>query len=106
MVEFVRENQLKHPIMYMVPKPPAAWRSGTINHRVEAIMHLAMNTQKAVFKLVLHWAATRGHGSALLKRLQPLVQQVTGLRLSYLPVRMFKNDKFGGYVAEIIVHWP
>ena len=63
-------------------------------------MHLAMNTQKAVFKLVLHWASSLLHGPTLMKRLQPLVTHVQLLRLPYICVHMFKNDKFGGYVAE------
>jgi hypothetical protein len=63
-------------------------------------MHLAMNAQKAVFKLVLHWASLKDQGPALKKRLQPLIKSVKRLRLTFIPCRSFKNDKFGGWVAE------
>ena len=89
-----------HPELFDLPAPPCAWSIGSINHRVETIMHMAMNTQKAVFKLLLQWCANLDHGQTLLSRLQPLVHSVQGLRLPFVPVRMFKNDKFGGYVAE------
>ena len=42
-----------------------AWNVGTLNQRVETIMHLAMNTQKAVFKLVLQWASSMDKGAEL-----------------------------------------
>ncbi len=90
----------QHPHMYELPATPAAWSIGSMDQRVEAIMHLAMNTEKAVFKLVLKWASLSGNGGLLRRRLQPLVESVSTLRLPYLPVRMFKNEKFGGYVAE------
>jgi hypothetical protein len=63
-------------------------------------MHLAMNTQKAVFKLVLHWASSMEKGTELKKRIKPLVESVQELCLPYIPCRMFKNEKFGGFVAE------
>jgi hypothetical protein len=100
MLEFVHTNQMEHPHMYKVPPSPAAWNIGTLDQRPETIMHLAMNTQKAVLKLILHWASGFGRGTALIKRLTPLVSLVQRMRLDYLPVRMFKNNKFGGFVAE------
>jgi hypothetical protein len=36
-----------------------------MDQRVETIMHLAMNTQKAVFKLVLQWASSMEKGKEL-----------------------------------------
>ena len=63
-------------------------------------MHLSMNTQKAVFRLILHWAADLDQGPALKKYLQPLIESVQSLRVPFVPCRMFKNDKFGGFVAE------
>jgi hypothetical protein len=100
MTAFVKADKLEHPSLYLLPAPPSAWSIGTIDQRVETIMHLAMNTQKAVLKLVLHWASGSDNGSALRKRLLPLVTSVQALRLPYIPCRMFKNDKFGGFVAE------
>jgi hypothetical protein len=77
-----------------------AWNIGTINQRVEKIMHLAMNTQKAVFKLVSQWALSMDKGAELKKRLKPFVESAQELRLPYLPCCMFKDGKFGGFVAE------
>jgi hypothetical protein len=39
-------------------------------------------------------------GTELKKRIKPLVESVQELRLPYVPCRMFKNEKFGGFVAE------
>ena len=73
---------------------------GTMEQRVETIMHLSMNTQKAVFRLILQWASDMDQGKGLRDRLEPMVHSVQSLRLPYIPCRMFKNDKFGGFVAE------
>ena len=99
-VEYVKAEQESHPHLYALPTPPASWGIGSMNQRVETIMHLAMNTQKAVMKLILHWSADAGLGPTLKKRLQPLITSVQAMRLPFLPCRMFKNDKFGGFVAE------
>jgi hypothetical protein len=96
----VANDRRRHPDQYMLPTIPAAWHIGSVDQRVETIMHLAMNTQKAVFKLVLHWAGMMDHGPTLRNRIQPLLHAVQELCLPYLPARMFKNGKFGGYVAE------
>ncbi len=50
---YVDKDRISHPQLYQLPLSPMAWNIGNINQRVETIMHLAMNTQKAVFKLVL-----------------------------------------------------
>jgi hypothetical protein len=71
-----------------------------MDQRVETIMQLAMNTPKAVFKLVLHWASSMEKGKELKKRIKPLIESVQDLRLPYIPCRMFKNEKFGEFVAE------
>ena len=82
MVAYVEEDRIFNPILYQVPPPPAAWGIGTISQRVETIMHLAMNTQKAI----LHWAAASDHGKELKKRLDPLVESVQELRPSLHPL--------------------
>ncbi len=99
-VAYVKQDHVGHPQLYELPLPPSVWNIGSMNQRVETIMHLAMNTQKAVLKLVLQWASDLDRGPALRKLLQPLVESVQVLRLPYLPCRMFKNEKFGGFVAE------
>jgi hypothetical protein len=74
-----------------------------MDQRVETIMHLAMNTQKAVFKLVLQWASSMEKGKELKKRIKPLIESVQGLRLPYIPCRMFKNENLGGLLQRITV---
>ena len=100
MKDHIATDSALYPDIYKLPSHPTGWHIGTINQRVETIMHLAMNTQKAVFKLLLQWAASLDLGPTLRKHLSPLVEVVQNLRLPFLPVRMFKNDKFGGFVAE------
>ncbi len=39
-------------------------------------------------------------GKELKARIKPMIESVQELRLPYIPCRMFKNEKFGGYVAE------
>ncbi len=99
-VAYVNADQQQQPDIYELPPTPPCWSIGTLNQRVETIMHLAMNTQKAVFKLVLKWASDMDNGTLLRSRLKPLIASVQGLRLPYVPARMFKNAKFGGFVAE------
>jgi hypothetical protein len=99
-VAYVRKDYFGHPQLNQLPPPLSAWSIGTMDQRVETIMHLAMNTQKAVFKLVLQWASSMEKGKELKKRIKPLIESVQGFRHPYIPCRMFKNNKFGGFVAE------
>ncbi len=99
-MDFVSKDCVCHPQLYALPDPPSSWRIGTIHQKVETIMHLAMNTQKAVLILVLHWASSLDKGTELKKRLQPMIESVHNLRLPFAPCRTFKNEKFGGWVAE------
>jgi hypothetical protein len=63
-------------------------------------MHLSMNTQKAVLRLVLHCAADSDCGAALKNCLTPSIELVQDLRLPCIPCHMFSTNKFGGFVAE------
>jgi hypothetical protein len=56
-VAHVKKDYFGHPQVYQLPPPPSVWSIGSMDQTVETIMHLAMNTQKAVFKLVLQWAS-------------------------------------------------
>jgi hypothetical protein len=99
-VAFVKKDYFGHPQLYQLPLPPSAWSIGTMDQRVETIMHLTMNTQKAVFKLVLQWASSMEKGKELKKRIKPMIESVQELRLPYISCRMFKNEKKCGFVAE------
>jgi hypothetical protein len=54
MIVYVTKDRTSHPHIYQILTAPASWKIGTINQGVETIMHLAMNMQKAVLRLVLH----------------------------------------------------
>jgi hypothetical protein len=75
-VAYVKKDYFGHPQLYQLPSPPSAWSIGTMDQRVETIMHLAMNTQKAVFKLVLQWASSMEKGKELKNRIQPMIESV------------------------------
>jgi hypothetical protein len=64
-VAHVKKDYFGHTQLYQLPSPPSAWNIGTMEQRVETIMHLAMNTQKAVFKLVLQRASSMEKGKEL-----------------------------------------
>jgi hypothetical protein len=64
-------------------------------------MHLSMGVQKAVFKFIICWAAKSKNGAALQHRLETLNTSVQKLKLSYLPCRPYKDNKFGGFTAEV-----
>jgi hypothetical protein len=65
----------------LVTRNYTSWSIGTMDQGVGTIMHLAMNAQKAIFKLVLHWASSMEKGKELKKRVKPLVRSVQKLRL-------------------------
>ena len=96
MVAYVEKDQMRFPLLYQIPAPPAAWSICTINQRVETIRHLSMNTQKAVFRLILKWAADLDQGPALKKFVEPLIDSVHILRVPFVPCCMFKTEKCGG----------
>ncbi len=100
-VAYVKKDYFGHPQLYQLPSPPSAWSIGTMDQRVETIMHLAMNTQKAVFKLVLQWASSMEKGKELKNRIKPMIESVQELRLPYMPyAACSRMKKFGGFVAK------
>jgi hypothetical protein len=88
MIAYVEKDKRRYPQLYQLPTPPAAWSIGSIKQHVESVMHLSMNTQKAVFRLILHWAADLDQGPSLKKYLQPLIESVQSLRVPFPPCCM------------------
>jgi hypothetical protein len=99
MVAYVKHQRTVHPLLYQVP-PPVRLEYWIHLPTRETIMHLSMNTQKAVLRLVLHWAADSDCGPVFKRSLTSLIESVQDLRLPFLPCRMFTTDKFGEFVAE------
>jgi hypothetical protein len=95
MIAYVKHQRTIRSLLYQIPSPPASWSIGSMCQRVETIMHLSMNTQTAVLRLVLHWAADSDCGTVLKICLTPLIESVQDLRLLFIPCRMFSTDKFG-----------
>ena len=63
-------------------------------------MHLGLGIQRALFKFVHRWMAQRSSATKMGKRLGQLMAPVESLKLAYLPTRIYKDDKFGGFVSE------
>jgi hypothetical protein len=59
-----------------------------------------MNTTKALAKFVYRWAADNNLGAQLSRRANQLIDSLKMLRLTFCPIINFKDDKFGGWVAE------
>jgi hypothetical protein len=60
-VAYAKKDYFGHP-QIPASSTPVCMDFGTMDQRVETIMHLAMNTQKGVFKLVLQWASLMEKG--------------------------------------------
>jgi hypothetical protein len=93
-------DAIANPETYAVPRPPAMWNIGEIEFKTEGIMHLSMGIQKAVFKFIIRWAVLHRLGTTLQKRLECQLQAVQDLKVAYCPCRFYKDDKFGGFIAE------
>ena len=77
------------------------WLLGNTEDKTEGIMHLSMGIQKAVFKFVIRWATENKNGSKLQQRLAGSLRAVQELKLAYCPCRPYKDEKFGGFTAEV-----
>jgi hypothetical protein len=90
-----------HPESYELPLPPAMWSLGDTKDKTEGIMHLSMGIQKAIFKFVIRWSTENKNGSKLQRRLADSLGAVQDLKVAYCPCRPYKDDKFGGFTAEV-----
>jgi hypothetical protein len=102
--EIIRD-QNENPTKFTLPPSPAAWSIGTLDQRVEAVMHLGMNVTKAIAKFVYRWATSKRIGGSVTKRANQLINTLKALRLSICPIINFKDDKYGGFVAETYRAW-
>jgi hypothetical protein len=82
------------------PKYPAIWDLYQINDFTETPMHLGQGCQKAVLKSVLLYCTLRNKGAEFVNRCRTLLLQLKAVRVDIAPVMPFKDDKFGGFVAE------
>jgi len=82
------------------PEYPAIWDLTEIDYITETPMHLAMGVQKAVLRTTLSYGAGRGRQTEFVNRCTPLLKKLKSLNVDTLPILTFKDEKFGGYVAE------
>ena len=89
-----------HPEEYSLMPPMGVWCLFDVNDVVETPMHLAQNCQKALIRTALKYCATFERKAELTRSMSGLLEQVKALNLLHIRAMGFKNDKFGGYVAE------
>jgi hypothetical protein len=73
------------------------WNNGSESRNNYA---LGNEYSKGGFQVSASVGSSMEKGKELKNRIQPTIKSVQELRLPYIPCRMFKNEKFGGYVAE------
>ena len=99
-IDITTADAAVNPASYALPPPPALWKIGAMDNKTEGIMHLSMGIQKSVFKFVIRWAVGHKLGTKLQRRLETQVKAVQELKVAYCPCRPYKDDSFGGFVAE------
>ena len=82
------------------PTPPSAWALFKIGDLIETPMHLAMNCQKAVLRTCIKYCSTHNRGAEFCRRASSLLVHVKSMKLERARTLPFKDEKFGGYVAE------
>ena len=88
------------PNIYCKPQYPAIWDLVDIRDITETPMHLGMGCQKAVLRTVLLFCTGRKKATEFARRCSSILLQLKSLHIDILPVLTFKDEKFGGYVAE------
>lgn len=96
----IRQKHLSNPTLFHKPKYPAVWDLVEIEDITETPMHLAMGSQKAVLKTTISYCTGRSKMEKFTKRCSRILLQLKKLRVDLAPVLTFKDDKFGGFVAE------
>ena len=89
-----------NPMEYEMPSPPAIWSMFGIDDLAEAPMHLAQNCQKALLRTAIKYCSTFGRKAELIRRFSDLLEKVKALHLLHIRAMGFKDDNFGGFVAE------
>lgn len=80
--------------------PPGLWKLLEIHELYECLMHQAMNSGKALVKVMHRWTTSNGRSADAIKKAQPNLQKVQRLGLSKFSAMPYKTEKFGGYVGE------
>ena len=90
----------KNPGKYGRPECPAIWRLIDIGEMVETPMHLGMNAEKLMVKTSIKYCSMFARGAVMVRRFSDLLEQLQEMRVPAFPAMKFRDDRFGGYVAE------
>ena len=106
-----RYRQIHKDGKHQLPKHPAIWSLLDIRDITETPMHLMMGSIKAVLRSMLKFASCRDRQQEFIRRCNEILKTVGRVRVDLVPVMKFKDEKFGGFVAEnysamaMIVPW-
>ena len=95
-----RYSKLHEDLANQLPSHPAIWSLHDILDITETPMHLMMGSIKAVLRSLLKFTTCRDRQQEFIHRCNEVLKPLTELRVDLVPVLKFKNDKFGGFVAE------
>jgi hypothetical protein len=85
---------------FHLPKHPAVWSLFTERDITETPMHLTMGSVKAVLRTLIKYTACRDRQQDFIRRCNEISKTVQELRIDLVPLLKFKDEKFGGFVAE------
>jgi hypothetical protein len=98
--DLARYRRLSRTPEYRLPKHPAFWLLFSIEDISETPMHLMMGAIKALLKSLLRYTVCRDKQQDFIRRCNEILKSIQDLRVDIAPVMKFKDDKFGGFVAE------
>ena len=91
----------ENPGNYKPPQiPPFLELVDSFSVCTETPMHQLMGVTKAIFTLVLEWAAGLSRQSNLIADINARLESIRCMSLDQFPAISVSGDKFGGYVAE------
>ena len=85
---------------FRLPTPPSAWSLFNIVDITETPMHLMMGCVKAILNSMLKFTSCLDRKQEFIRRCNDILQNIRELRVELVPVVKFKDEKFGGFVAE------
>ena len=98
--DLVRYRQVHKDGLHRLPKHPAIWSLLDIVDITETPMHLTMGSIKAVLRSMLKFTICRDRQQEFIRRCNEVLKTVSEVRVDLVPVLKFKDEKFGGFVAE------
>ena len=88
------------PARFEKPAGPHEWGCFDLTDLVEAVMHSCQNSQKAMMITAIEFFAKFSKGKEFCRQFGALLQKVKLIRVAGIRSMPFKDDRFGGFVAE------